>query len=941
MVDARNIEKKKKKKWEEDNVFEANPDDREKFFCNFPYPYINAYQHIGHFFTLMRVEALARFKRMLGYNVLFPQGWHATGSPIVNAARRVREKEEKQWKIMRDQGFSDEEIVKFEEPEYWVKFFAPEYEKDYKSVGVSVDWRRTFYTTSLNPHYDKFITWQFNKLKEKGYVTKGKFPVVWCPKEGTPVGDHDRVEGEGETPQEFTLIKMPLEGSDEFITVATLRPETQAGQTNVWVGEDIKYVRVRVNSENVKNEMWIMSEECANKLNEQDKDVEIIDELIGKDLIGKKCYAHVVERYVPILPSRFNQSNMGTGIVTSVPSDSPDDYMGLYDLQHDDESLDKYGLNKEEIKAIQPIPIIDTPELGDLPAVKVCTDLGVQNQDDRDKLENAKKEVYKKGYYEGKMKVSGYEGMPVQVAKEKIKERMLEDGKADRLYELTGNVVSRALGQCVIKIVDDQWFLDYRNPEWKKLAHKCLNQMDLYPELSRKQFEYVIDWLREWACTREEGLGTKLPWDHKWIIESLSDSTIYMAYYTIAHIVKDVDPEKLDANFFDYLLLDEGEKPDVEGIDEMKRNFDYYYPVDFRNSGKDLIQNHLTFFIFNHTAIFPEEKWPKAIGTNGFVTVDGNKMSKSLGNMILVRDMVERFTADASRITILNGGEKMDDPNWDSDFARTISSKLVNMHEFCIDNYHKHERTEVRKIDKWLESELNKIIRDSRELMNKTMFRSAIQKIYFEMQNILKHYIKRTNGDFNKEIINRFIESQLLMLTPFCPHICEETWEKIGKENYISNAIWPSCDKEKIDDKLDVYERYVEQVMEDIRSVKELAKIDDINKVKIFTAQNWKYKFFDAVKNEINSGNREFKTVLDNVMTDELKANGKEITKLLPNLLKKGVNDFPSDSEEKELLKETLPLIEKEYEAEVEINPPTTDPKAVKALPGKPAIVVE
>ena len=73
-----------------------------------------------------------------------------------------------------------------------------------------MDFRRSFITTNLNPYYNKFIEWQFRKLKEGNYVVKGKHPVVWDPKENEPVGDHDRIEGEGNVPQEFVLIKHPF-----------------------------------------------------------------------------------------------------------------------------------------------------------------------------------------------------------------------------------------------------------------------------------------------------------------------------------------------------------------------------------------------------------------------------------------------------------------------------------------------------------------------------------------------------------------------------------------------------------------------------------------------------------------------------------------------------------------------------------------------------------
>jgi leucyl-tRNA synthetase len=802
-LDMKKIEEKWQKKWDEAKIFEANPDDREKYFLTFPYPYINGFSHIGHLYTLMRVDAFARYKRHKGFNVLFPQGWHATGSPIVNAAKRVKAKEAKQIKIMKDMGFSEKDIKKFEKPKYWIDYFSPEFEKDYKSMGMSIDWRRNFVTTSINPHYDKFIRWQFRKLKEKGYVIKGKFPVVWDPVEGCAVGDHARVEGEGEAPQEFCLFKFKLPDKRMIIT-ATLRPDTLMGITNVYMNPDETYAEIEILAPDLsKGEKWIVGEPVLEKLEMQEFEFKKKGKVSGKDIIGKE-----VEYFdglkVPVLPASFLDSKYGTGIVHSVPSDSADDLIALRNFQDDEKTIKKFGMDVDKIKSIEPIPIFDTPEIGNLAAQHFIDEYKVKSQNERNKLDKIKKELYtltfnkstfNEKYEKGFSK--SLKGMLVKDGQELIKKELQEKGLIEKFYELTGKVVSRTLTECVVKIVDNQWFLDYNNPKWKALAHKCLDNMNLYPEKARAQFDYVIDWLHEWACTREEGLGTKLPWDEKWLIESLSDSTIYMAYYTIAHLLTKLPLEKIDDKLFDYIFLGQGDRPDIDNIDEMKNNFDYFYPVDYRNSGKDLIQNHLTFFIFNHVALFPEDKWPKGIGANGWVTVDGQKMSKSLGNMIPLRDMSDKFTTDASRLTILNGGEEMDDPNWDTEFAKSIKNKLLSLYEFAKENYGKHKRQDWEQIDAWAESELHKTIKEANEAMELTLFRTAIQKIYFDIQRIIKYYMRRTNNDPHEFMINKLVESQIIMLAPFTPHLCEEIWETIGKQGFVSLAEWPVLDESK------------------------------------------------------------------------------------------------------------------------------------------------
>ncbi len=946
MLNPHNIHSKWQQKWADAKLFEADAQPgKKKFFLTFPYPYVNGLPHVGHLFTLMRVEAFARYKRLQGFNVLWPQGWHCTGSPIVNAARRIAEGEEKQVKILKEFGIPDKDIKKFADPEEWVRYFPKEYKKDLQGLGLSIDWRREFITTSLNPHYDRFIRWQFSKLKEKNYAIKGKFPVVWCPKEGCPVSDHSRIEGEGETPQEFVLVKFKM--GNAFLVAATLRPETVYGLTNIWVDPETEYVQARVNKE-----AWIISRECVEKLKTQDRKVEIIGKIKGKELMGQWCFAPGIEKEIIILPSHFCNPAKGTGLVMSVPSDSPDDWMGLFDLKSSEAGCRKHGLDFAKVSMIHPIPIIATPELGDTAAITICQRLGIKSQHEREKLEEAKQVVYKKGFYEGIMTqhCGKYRGMRVEAAKEAIKQDLIAKGKAELFYELTGKVICRCLTPSIVKIVDDQWFIDYHNPEWKALAHKALDQLKLYPEKARAQFSYVIDWLHEWACTREEGLGTRLPWDEKWLIESLSDSTIYMAYYTIVHLLKDIKPELIDNNFFDYVFLGKGDKAklktgtaDAKLLDRMQAEFNYWYPVDFRNSGKDLIQNHLTFFLFNHTAIFPKEKWPKGIGVNGWVTVDGQKMSKSLGNVIPVRDMIKKYSADAARITILSGGEGMDDPNWDTEFATSVMQKLDHLYETCV-QMHGKGRTTMQAIDAWAESRLNEIIRDTTRLMEETLFRSASQKILFDMQGLLKWYLRRTTNNPNKALINRIIEAQLVMLSPFTPHLAEETWEALGRKGFVSLGQWPAADEKKIDAEADAREQLIRDTVNDIHTVIKLAKVEKPKTITLFVSATWKYNFYSLLK-DLLAKTRDPKEILDTIMATELKKQGQEIYKVLPKLVKQTGVPAVILAQDKECsaLQEAMTFLENEVGCTIKVvkAEEATNPKANNAVPRKVAIVVE
>ncbi|MCM2324983.1 MAG: leucine--tRNA ligase [Candidatus Woesearchaeota archaeon] len=926
------------KRWQEAKIFEAKPDNREKFFGNFPYPYVNSYLHLGHFYSSMRLEALSRYKRMNGFNVLYAQGWHCTGSPIVSAAKRIEEKEPKQWGILKMQGFSDEQIEKFADPEAWIDYFPKEAKKDFTDMGYSIDFRRSFITTSLNPSYDKFIRWQFAKLKEKNFVLKGHFPVVWDPKDNTPVGDHDRIEGEGETPQEYVLVKHRF--AEKWIVSATLRPDTIMGVTNLYVNPESDLCEATVDGE-----AWIISEKTAFELSFQDKKVQIKQKIKGSELIGKKV-KEFSGLEVPILPASFVNTNVGTGIVHSVPSDSADDLIALYDLQKDEATCKKYGLEMKEVLAIKPIAVLKIPGYNEIPAEDIIKKLGIKSQNDKDKLKEAKEMLYKDGFYKGTLNElykkkfkKDYSGKKVEDEKESIKEEIIASEFGDRYFQLTGKVVARSLSECIIKIVDDQWFMAYGDKEWKKLAHECLDNMKLYPEKTRSQFNYVLDWLRNWACTREFGLGTRLPWDEKWLIESLSDSTIYMAYYTISHKLQKIDAELLDDNFFDYVFLGKGDlkklKVDKKLAQEMREEFDYWYPMDFRTTGKDLIQNHMSFCIFNHTAIFPKEKWPKSFGLNGHVMVDGDKMSKSKGNFVTMRDAYRDYGADAARFTALSGGESIDDANFEREMAKNMPAKLEAMLAFA-KQHHNKGRIEKLNIDRWMDSKINEIIVEVTKDYEETLFRSALQLAYFDLQNALKWYMRRCVNSPNKETITRFIEVQTLLLAPITPFICEEIWEALGKKEFIALARWPQAGEIT-----KTNEEFVKSTLEDINSVIRLVNIKP-QKVTLFIADDWKYELYSILKPMLEE-TRDFKAVIGKTMQNEkIKKHGQDAMKIIEKAMKSGVNIYDKEAESL-ALNESVDFLKNELGCEIEIikAEESKEAKARNALPGKVAILVK
>ena len=309
-------------KW--DQVFEANPSERPKFYITVAYPYPSGAMHVGHGRTYIVPDVIARFWRMRGYEVLYPMAFHVTGAPVIGISKRIARGDEKAIHLYRDlYKVPPDVLAQFTNPLEIVRHFSEEYQRVMKSCGLSIDWRRRF--TTVDPTYSKFIEWQWKHLGEANHVVKGAHPVRYCPQCENPVGDHDLLEGDKAEILKFTLVMFQY--GDSLIPTATLRPETIYGVTNLWVNPGVTYVKVSVDGQK-----WIVSQEAADKILLQDHTVEVIERIPGISLIDQNVF-HPLCGNVPVLPAEFVDPDMASGVVMSVPAHAPFDYIALRDLQ--------------------------------------------------------------------------------------------------------------------------------------------------------------------------------------------------------------------------------------------------------------------------------------------------------------------------------------------------------------------------------------------------------------------------------------------------------------------------------------------------------------------------------------------------------------------------------------------------------------------------------
>ncbi len=951
------LEEKWRRKWEEEKYFETDPNNNKKFFVTVAYPYPNSPQHVGHGRTYTLADVHARFMRMLGYNVLFPMGFHYTGTPILGMARRVQDNDVKLLETFRNlYKVPDDKIREFTEPVKIADYFHQEIKTGMIEMGYSIDWRREF--TTIDPVYSKFIEWQFGKLKEKNHIIQGTHPVGWCPKDQNPVSQHD-TQGDVEPSfTEYTIIKFKYD--KYIIPTATLRPETIFGVTNIWINPEFVYEIVQVD-----NETWIVTSECARKLEFHNKTITRLDKISGKELVGKKVKVPERDDEILILPASFVKSENGTGIVMSVPAHAPFDYQALEDLKRE---IAKYP-NLSEIQDVKAISIIETEGYGQIPSLDVITRFKIEDQNSS-KLEEATKEIYSKEFYGGKLKqnTGKFAGKTVAVAKDEVKKWMLQGGNADILYELNEIPIRCRCGaECVVKILSNQWFLNYSDPEWKTKVHAWINEMKILPEEIRNEFNNVVDWLRERACARQHGLGTKLPWDKNWIIESLSDSVIYMAYYTIAKYVnnKEITPENVSDAFFDYIFLNKGDPGNIssqckispELLEKVKNEFQYFYPVNARHSGRDLVPNHLTFFIFNHIAIFPREYWPEEIVVNGSVLMDGKKMSKSEGNIIPLRDAIRNHGADAIRLTILISAELLQDADFNQEAVKGIKSKLENMLEEC-SKYRASHNTKLEQEDKWIKSRVQQLVQKTTSSIQKMRLREALHFVLYEFESDLQWYTKRALAKKREDftgILHEITSIRVSMMSPFAPYASEEMWSRLGNTGIVSKSSWPIYHENMVDYESTQSENLLKNTIEDIKNIIKVTKITP-KKITIYTPAQWKVKAYQKILSNIVAGEVNIGTLIKALIADK----ETEDVKKDPDFVKKTVNDILSESQEeresknkiglideKKILSELDSLVQAEFgitsQVFSESDQDKYDPKnkSRTSRPYKPAILIE
>ncbi|MCW6168892.1 MAG: leucine--tRNA ligase [Thermoplasmatales archaeon] len=809
-------EKKWQERWQKSRIFEPDIDhSREKYFITVPWPYTNGALHVGHGRTYTIADIIARYKRIRNYNVLFPMAFHQSGTPILAFSERLRNNDPDTVQQYRDylSGYEEEteidrRIEEFKDPRKIAEYFSERIVKDFTELGYSIDWRRRF--TSADPFYQEFVKIQFLKLKELGLIKQGDYPILYSIEDQNAVGEDDIQDGDINkvTIEEFTGVFFT--GEKYSLVAASLRPETIFGITNLWISPDSRYVLLKFNDKKI-----VVSSESYEKLRLQNSKVEYISDVPVPEIVSHQYKLPFQHRKVGVYTSAFVDPDNGTGVVYSVPGHAVWDYVAM----------------KEQKIDIDPIKVIETKPKTSVESL--VTSGKISSISERDKISEATQVLYKEEFYNGAMndRNEKYSGLSVQEAREKIKSDLFSEDLGFIVYECSRKAKTRGGSKVIVAVMHNQWFIDYSVRWWKDKSLNVVDEMQFYPQYYKDAMKAAIEWLRERPCARRRGLGTKLPFDPEWVIESLSDSTIYPAVYTNSFLVKEVferNGKRIDEGTLDFIYFngkperaENTDKHNSELVKEARGQMDYWYGVDLRVTAYPHLSNHLSFYVMNHAALFGIDKQPKALVISGLVTSGGSKISKSKGNVITLLKTINEYSADIYRLFVAMNADISSTSDWNESEISTLTKKYNAFVDLFTDT---REYEKNQYIEDWFVSKFYMNVHEYFKKMEQFSIRDAYISIFYEVLSDLKH-VEARYGNVS-ECLNRVKKIWLTLLTPVIPHTCEELWEKSGYDGFASTSKLDPKEVPAPDQDIIASEEYVMDLIDDVKQIIKATGLD-------------------------------------------------------------------------------------------------------------------
>ncbi len=872
MYDFKQIEKKWRNYWKENKTFKAvNGSDKKPYYIlvEFPYP-SGSGLHVGHVRSYTAQDAIARMKRMKGYNVLYPMGWDAFGAPAEQYA-----------------------IKNHIHPKDAVRENIKTFKGQMETLGFSFDWDREFSTT--DPEYYKWTQWQFLQFYKHNMAYKEKVPVNWCPTCKSVLSNEDAAGGVCERcgssvvqkeKSQWMLrmsdysedlltglddtnfaervklgqinwigksigaeVNFKIEGHDKKFTVFTTRCDTLFGATYCVLAPEHEYV-LEITTPEKQEEVKEYIKKCSTK-NEMER-TELNKEKTGV-FTGAYAINPVNNDKIPIYISDYVLASYGTGAIMAVPAHDDRDYefakkYGIPIIQVLEEETGKKHDNEEKQKEV--ITIINDPKTDKYLTLK-NNDKNVfingVRKDDESALNCALRKIQEETGYND-LKLIG------------------EDFKINHHYydKNTDKYINAEVTPILFELQSDRTTNKDLNNEEISMEWLTLKEVEkqIKDELHKKSFEYVLDpaamtgdgthinseflngknkedaintmisWLeenncgkkkvnykmRDWIFSRQRFWGEPIPMIDcpkcGWVPMNEEDLPLLLpdvAEYEptengespLANITEwvnckcpkcghdakretDTMPNWAGSSWYFLRFMDPHNDKEFVGMDAMK----YWNRVDWYNGGMEHTARHLLYarfwvqFLYNIGLVPKKEMIWTRVSHGMILGSNGEKMSKSKGNVVNPDDVVNEFGADALRIYEMFIGDYTQDASWSTDSLRgckrfidkifRLKDKVVNS-----DNYTPALENLIHKTIKKVENDLQTM-----------SYNTAVSSLMILVNNY----------EEQKEITKADYRVLLTLLNPIAPHFTEELNEQLGFSP-ICEGKWPTYDEEKTIDK--------------------------------------------------------------------------------------------------------------------------------------------
>jgi len=786
--DFQSIEKKWQKRWAEEDVFNVlDNSEKTKYYVLEMYPYPSGSGlHMGHALNYTIGDIMARFKRMQGFNVLYPMGYDSFGLPAENAAIKIKE-----------------------HPRIFTENAIANFIRQQKSLGLSYDWTRKI--MSHDPEYYKWNQFFFLKFLKQGLIYRKNAPVNWCPKCNSVLANEQVHNGKcwrhedtnveikfleqwfiKTTKYAEELLKMIdklswpkrikimqknwigksygteilFDINGEKWPIFTTRPDTIFGVTFMVISSKHPRLMDLVTAKEYKK-----VEEFLKKLNSvSEKNLSVLD----KEGVFTGSYAinPINNEKIPIYAGNFVLPDYGSGMIMAVPAHD----------QRDFDFAKKYNLK---------IKFVIHPD-------------NSKEKQDTSKAYTGRGKLINSGDFNDLINEEAKEHITIFLEKNKL-------GKKTVQYKIKDWLISRQRywGTPIPVVYCDDCGI-------VPLSENNLPVL-LPDEVTFGKGNPLL--------TNEEWLKTKCPKCGK---QARRETDTMDTFF--------------DSSWYYLRYCDNDNRKEPFSLNKVA----YWMPVDIYIGGAEHACMHLIFARFFTKALRDlgylkfDEPFPRLFN-QGMIHKGGFVMSKSRGNVVNPSDVIKKYSADSLRLALVSLASPDSDINWDDNI-------LIGNHKFLIRvwNYF-NDVVELSSSSSKIESKSNKILKEVTNQIENLRYNLAIIKIR-ELFSLIEK---------EKKTSREILEKLLKMLHPFCPHITEELWEKLGHKegDFISLSSWPIADDKKINNFFDKQEEYTNQLILDIINVLKIieSKGKKAEKIYLYVVPGQK-DFYDLIdlKRRIN-----------------------------------------------------------------------------------------